>query len=558
MDETTLIRPFLDLKEDVEIIWPGHFFRSDQNEWMVLTAVQRFSASRPEALRLPIGYMPLLRPGRCFSKGQMVRSVRRGVQGEFRVADLSDCDICTTEDIDPALLSRLAPIPRGRRRPAGVLHYVSGKLDVFIPAVELIRALFLPNATLANAIMRPQSLLALCVATEFGGNAIDLDFSRYLPVQLVRGGAGTAFVQHFAWIMTNPEARRSWESVGKVSSAGNILNFEPPRIPDTRFAVRWLRQGNAALVLEIMAILCPPMPVKDIRFTHPDIKAGRSRSVAPETPGDAESEDGEPQPPSPIKHYILEASGTAGGRSRQTKINAPMSVPLGFANARVTTLRLPGDEADATQAAGEGQGCARPPAGLDRPVITQRIQASVAEQSSGAALAPLEFKLLPPYSWNDPGELAPLTAIIDWMASTLPQVRVGRHFTVVPESEKRISWVGHRARPVLIAVFQPEREPPRVLIDVDHSEGVSLSMLAIFYATDTPLLHIEEDVALVLQGLIQQNGHWDRTVLDGRGDALTCVWMPRVLRKKGALSDDDYVTKWGLELLNRMGLGHFW
>lgn len=561
MDDGVLIRPFLDFDDDVDIIWPRQFVRSEENQWQVIVTIWRHRSPGPEAVNLPIGYMPLLRPGRCFSKGRLSEIVRCGSPGSFRVDNLGRNDWVSTSDMDMALLSRLAPLRKGSRKPLAVFVFDSDGMRIYVPAVELVRAFFLSRAVMANAIMRPQSLMELCVV-EGAGDELQLNFTREMPVGLLRGRDGAAFIRQFAWIMTDRRARESWESVWfATTELDGAVDFNPPPLRDVHFNVRWVRHGDSALVVEILALFGPQLGMRKLFVTHPDLKESARRSPAP-SQADAESgEEGREdatQNQTVARRFVVENHGAPGGAGRQRRINVDLPTPIAFSDAEVIPLRRPVREEgeQASTSSGTGTRSAARPADPGS-VTTVRIEASVAERSAGSALAPMDFRLLPAFVWTNHGDLDPLIAITDWMADVLPAVRIGRQITIVPRSTKSVSLIVNRSRPVLVVVLHPIGGLPRVLIDVDHSDGINLSMLAIFYAKDVALREIENDVLCVLDGLVERNGHWDLGSLAHRSDVLEWTRMPSVLRNRAAFDDDAYVTKWGLELIKRMGIAGF-
>jgi len=415
---------------------------------------------------------------------------------------------------------------------------------------------------MANAIMRPQSLMELCVVEETSDDEFQLNFTREMPVGLLRGRDGAAFIRQFAWIMTDKLARESWESVRYTTMAlDGVVAFNPPPLHDVQFDVRWLRYGDSALVLEILALFGPQLGMRKIFVTHPDLKESVRRPLAPSQADNESGEEGPEQPAqrqSEERRFVLENRGSPGGGGRQRRINVDLPAPIAFSNAEVIPVRRPvGETTDrASTSSATGARSAAKPAASDS-VTTVRIEASVAERSAGSALVPLDFRLLPAFVWTNHGDLDPPIAITDWMAEMLPAVRIGRQITIVPRSTKSISAIVNRSRPVLVVVLQPMGGLPRVLIDVDHSDGINLSMLAIFYEKDVALREIEDDVFRVLNGLVEGNGHWDLTALDHRSEMLEWIRMPSVLRNRAAFDDDAYVTKWGLELIKRMGLAGF-
>jgi hypothetical protein len=186
---------------------------------------------------------------------------------------------------------------------------------------------------------------------------------------------------------------------------------------------------------------------------------------------------------------------------------------------------------------------------------------SVAEPGPGAVLKALEFELLEPMETSWVGTLGPLVEVLKRMAGMMPEVRVASSLTPVRD-DYRVSRIGESRldrRPALIGVLWPEDRPPVVLIDVDHSEGLSLAMLALRYGAEPLMRDIETDVRTLLDAMVARSGAWNLAALEERvaSGALDVERMPKVLRQREAEKLTNYLGSWTLELIERLGLAGY-
>ena len=119
---------------------------------------------------------------------------------------------------------------------------------------------------------------------------------------------------------------------------------------------------------------------------------------------------------------------------------------------------------------------------------------------------------------------------------------------------RTISVTGHHRRPCLIAVLWPPASPPLVLMDVDHASGFSLSSLALLYVKHLPFREIEKHIKALLDGMVDNHGHWNTNLADAFADVCECTRMPRVLRHRERIDQKAYWKTWAMRLDERFSL----
>jgi hypothetical protein len=97
---------------------------------------------------LPIGLLPILPLGRCFSKGNLTVTALHGDIAEFTIDNMGNGEEVTSDQIPPGLFA----FTRAKR---GIQRLFR------IPTIEMVRYLFFHNKTMANALMRPGGILEL-------------------------------------------------------------------------------------------------------------------------------------------------------------------------------------------------------------------------------------------------------------------------------------------------------------------------------------------------------------------------------------------------------------
>jgi hypothetical protein len=605
--------------DEVEVVIVGSPHRGPDGDWMLKILARRLSDGEQAVLSLPIGTLPLLSAGRVFVDGRRIDRVRTGRIGDLFIPDLADCTEVGSDETPAGLVEALGfPIGGCRGRPQVLLRYdVGGGRRVFIPAVELARVLYLRHAALAQAVMRPQALMELCIHPAPGRYPLlELAFTKALPVRLLKGRAGPLFAERFAWIAIDPEARRGWDSI--LRRTDGVLRLDPPAIRNAPCRVSWLTDGRDALVLEILTLGGRDQPCDALVFSHPDL-VRKVRHVPgsvdgedgpeDESDGDADvrgkveprdppttttltlAEDSRPSRSEGAKHTIASFGEefirdipvrsdrrdvlVTGGRSAAVLVHggedetgAPTPAPRGERGGGETRAASGDGEGDAVRSGGGGDGPGvggatgpeKTAAGSEPPKPCKR-KVSVAEPGPGTVLKALEFELLEPMETDWIGGLGPLIEVLKRMDAKMPDVRVASSLTPLRDKFTISRVVASRLerRPALVGVLWPADHPPTVLVDVDHSGGLSLAMLALRYGAEPPMGEIETDVRTLLDAMVARTGAWNLDVVKDRTDKapLDIERMAKVLRQPSAEKLTHYLGTWTLELIERLGFAGY-
>jgi len=84
-----LIDPLIQSPEELELLWLTGLYGKPHSPWKVSIATRGVASGRIQVWRLPIGLLPLLTPGRCFSGGDLLDTALTGTVGTVRIPDLA-------------------------------------------------------------------------------------------------------------------------------------------------------------------------------------------------------------------------------------------------------------------------------------------------------------------------------------------------------------------------------------------------------------------------------------------------------------------------------------
>ena len=263
--------------EDLEILWlAGHYQHPKLGRQIRVVTRSDPSGNIDDRRVLPIGLLPLLKPGRVFSRGTIRDLPGNGTPMSAHIPNLAG-----GEDLDAADCVSMSLYPFGGHRGWGqrVLRYfVDGKI-LLIPTFELIRALFLHNKALARAILQPAGLINLATPVEPGFHEkLQIDFTWGMP----RRSLNRDIVREFAWIKADPAARTAWDSVLDLSRGSHYVSIKPPPL-DTRIDFRGVRWKTAHLVLEITGISGRSLPCNYLSYSHPAERSLRASNLKSES-----------------------------------------------------------------------------------------------------------------------------------------------------------------------------------------------------------------------------------------------------------------------------------
>jgi hypothetical protein len=186
-----------------------------------------------------------------------------------------------------------------------------GELDTtfFIPQFELARVLFLQNGYLSRTALEPD-----CLNIEFDITVDPLTGSRSIINIPLSSGYPVSSLndeqcrQKLSWILLDPDARASYESIGQSQKLNGVdrkgyrfwnFQFTPPALPLCEFDFKGIfdKETNCMFVYEIAAMRNISCKVPSmVRFKHPKFR----ENLKPDgTQGTAST-------PKPALDYILE------------------------------------------------------------------------------------------------------------------------------------------------------------------------------------------------------------------------------------------------------------
>jgi hypothetical protein len=527
--------------EHVELYWLAGLYE-EENAWFVRAVMRGVDSHRYSMVALPIGLSPLLSLGHVFSGGEMLSLPARGVLGNATVTDMSDYEEITSADVPPELYS-FGGKGGGVQR---LLRYRTAQGEILIPTIELIRYLFLHNRTMANAVIRPGAL-NLLFHPEVPGyqRELTLRFTSRIPKSCL----SHLFAQEFAWIALDPDARRAWDSVCLQSQGKKYVTFTPPPLRKSAWKFRGIQQGSQWLVLELLHLTGKNHPCKELRYGHPSINeivrgVGEGDGTPDPNPDDADGS-------TPREHIVYDyelddgQDGTkAGGQktinvySKQSDFETSITV-----GKLVPKLHRAGSPKANDTVPTSGAGAER----------RKTVKVSSGEQSSGAKLPPLEFNLLTPAAWDCIGDLEALAGTVRQMAHKLPsvcfamslcQLKTGRVFSVA----------NRKPRVGLVVTITCPGDPPIVLLDVERTGDVALSLVALHFHRPSSFDVVETSVKRALDGLVDSSGHWDHDIELELTSVCVCERLPKMLTPREKVNARGQTVLWALKLMRKLGL----
>lgn len=531
--------------EQIEMYWLAGLTNNENNAWFVRSVVRGMSSGRFYMQALPIGMWPLLTLGMAFAKGNLLSMTARGIIGKTTISDISQYEEITSADIQPQLYSF-------ENKECGIqrlFRYTTDQGEILIPTMELIRYLFLHNRTLANAIMHPGDLNRMFRPVLPGYcSEHSLQFTADMPKSCL----SNQFAQEFAWLALDADARRAWDSVYLQSQGKEYATFTPPPLKNSEWTFRGVRHGNCWLVLELLHLTGKCHPCDELYYGHPSLKriirdlvGGTERS---NTGKDNNNDDNAaPQKDRIIYDYQLD-DGQAGSKSNSNQQVTDMHSKLSEFDRDIPIKKLLIDD--------------HKPTGKHKDTVSsngqlvekrQTIKVSAGAQKSNSDLPPLNFKLLTPANWDSLGDLEALTNTVHQMAARLPEAKFAMSLCHL-KAGRAFSMANRMPRVALVVTIAVPQQPPIVLIDVERTGNIALSLMLLRFNRHLTFEEIESNVKLILDGLIDASGHWDHEMEEILADICSCERLPKILTPRENAGVPGQPLVWALKLLSKLRL----
>lgn len=533
-------QPWQDEPEDLEIRWLGGLRNDARLGWHVRVFSRRL---RSKVLRedwVPIGFLPLLTPGRVVSGGELLSTAATGIPLEFDVPDLSKGIEQDASKVSPFMYSFDHHWGWKQR----VLRYQVDDEVCLIPTIELVRHLFLLNKRLAWALMDPVGLGNLAVPVMPGiYTDMHIDFTENMPLKCL----GKLEAQEFAWLAVHPDGRRCWDSVRRRSLHRPYVSLEPSPI-NAHLDFRGVKLGKQYLVLEIERLFGRSLPCDRLTYSHPadrhivhDGTANDARRLHKRTARADASGTGEGTP---------EIDPWVGSRRNQHQKALPLVERFSTFDRDIPVDRVKVPKVISARdipAPFAHDGISKRRTTSTAPV---RFPASVNPEVLQDGLPPIDFKHLE--RANDyVGETAWLAAVVRRIAVLRPHIQISMsHFFL--KKGREFSETGRGRRACLVALFQLPDRPPTILIDVDHTGLRGLAAVMLRYTAECSFAEMEGHIKVLLDALVENSGKWDRKAEANLPPFVICRRQKKVLRRQGERTLDEMLTVWTERLLNRL------
>ena len=533
------VRKIADLgSEDFVLYWLPGLVKEDE-AWFVRAALRGMNSKNIKNVVLPIGLLPVLALGRVFSKGNLSLMTESGTFVNALIADMSDYEEVTSAQIPQELYS-FGENKAGIQR---LFRYQTSQGDVLIPTIELIRYLFLHNRTLANVLMRSSGLNSL-FHPELPGyhQELKLRFTKEMPKSCLTDN----FAEEFAWLALDPSARRSWDCIYLKSNGKDHVTFTPPALQQSSWAFRGIQHGKQWLVLELLHLSGKIQPCAELYYSHPSLKEVISSSGGSGNTNDPNSNGNNLNERIIYDYELDDVEGGAqksGSKfsdeySKQSDFDQKIKIAKSLLKAEGQTGSQPLDTL--------------PP---DGPIkdVHKTVKVSVGERNPDAKLSPLEFKLLTPATWESIGDLDALASTVRQMADKQPQIQFGMSLCQL-KAGRAFSIANRMPRIGLVVTIRPPNALPIVLLDVERSGDVAISLIAMRFHSHFSFDVIEESVRCVFDGLVNSSGHWNHEAELSLSNVCTCERFPKALTPRRNAKSKGQTTLWAMKLLRKLGL----
>jgi len=121
-----------------------------------------------------------------------------------------------------------------------------------------------------------------------------------------------------------------------------------------------------------------------------------------------------------------------------------------------------------------------------------------------------------------------LAGTVRHMANRLPWVRFAMSLCQL-KGGRVFSMANRKPRVALVVTIMPPDNPPIVLLDVDRTGDVALSMVALHFHRYSSFDVVEASVKRALDGLVDGSGHWDHEIERELTDICGCERLPKML-----------------------------
>lgn len=492
------IRPWPFGENIVYLHWIGNV-KMKNNQWYIRAAF--VNNNELNVIELPIGILPTLKIGVPYKDGLPLYTQKEGTYTNFVVKDISQgttnkaIDICRKFNVflykNPELMNQ------------NIWSLTVNHMTFHIPHTEFIRALFTPNKTLANALLRPNGLDLLVNQSNIqnNGNTLYVDFADEIPGSIMNDD----FARYFSCIYFNDGIKKSFESVqsnvytygfNNGTQYGIPLAVNLPSTGQITIAARGIQRKNEILVLEILGIDNIILPFYELQYRHKSIK----KYIYTDKPKKKRISKQKKE----VDYILNEKDGEQSREDSNQPVIELDPIQMAFRHSTVVT-RIPKQEQKVNQGdeyisnIGRGGGVKKRSVGVDDSVY-------------GGTITPIEFSSLEiADSYNNYG-LDPFLEMINALSDSNRNINISLNFFFMPIGRK-FTWLPNGRRRIFIIVKIINGKKISYVIEVAVPEIYrSISTLIIMSTGDS--LKDEGRISYLMNNLLLKGGNWSTDFLN--------------------------------------------
>lgn len=493
----------------VKLLWYGNI-HLQQQKWKVEVAFE--VQGKLEMKDYPVGLLPLMRLGQWYHDGLPLFTQKEGLIGQFTVADIgagSTVDSLTACKSANYYLHGKPALMQNKLR-----SIVAGDKTYYVPYLELLRALFATNKDMSNAVFRPNGLSYLVDQVNVFGKSMDLRFTSAVSKEV-----DDHFIQHIAWILSDPRIQNSFESVFSYIYANSskkfkvALEFSLASISNLEIHYRGIERKNDVLVLEILGIDGFDFPLDFIEVRHPSYKERKILQGPKKTVYSGRRSN----------DYDVH---TEGPEVPKVDTNQPVikhdPTRLGFRNdASIRKVKSP------SQIVHKGN---------DLKFIPGRggavVNAGVDESIAGGNLQPVDIQSLEISRNNSKTGLEQFLEVTKYLERHYKDLKVQVSVFEMP-TNRAFAFVenGNRRKYALAKIQRNNRVTYIVEVACPDDHSVTTLLL---YPNDNELKNHEDQIQKLMRRLVFNQGHWPHITEFGRSKKLrhtmklTFEWAQRI------------------------------
>lgn len=525
--------------EKVELYWLCSPRLDHENRWYI-KAVFLNSKHELKEVIYPWGTLPALRLGQKYKNGTYCDNEVKGSLGELKIPSFIKFETCIGFELPRSLYSFNKNPEYGNQFLCK--FDISGR-SYYIPCTEIVRSFLTPYKFLANLILKPSGIDTLIESYKGDGDILEFNLTEEYPRQLLQD----ATLGYLAWLKFDKAAAYSWNSVysnilkkaailypsypTNAFRKGIPIEVRPPMNGKSIWTYRGVSHGSSTLILELLFRSELNAPYSHVFCNHPSME----RIETDDKPRGARvDKDGRDE-----QEVNLDDKGQpAKKQENQTMVEQPPMM-FSFKN-NLQIIRIHNKKR--TVHTGEPD-VVKTESGRDREIdALELISATTQDWEIDADIAPIEFRTLEMVKTDPNKALEKFLMVINLLKKKRPTLSIWFSVIYIPYGKSfSLHSNGYRRTCAIAKVTRPGFMPCYI-IEVDRSDGWSISTLFVSPISSIVDNEFEGILDAILKSLVSNNGHWDNKFFKRQTDVMfgtlkhisgwtNTKWLEKITRK---------------------------